>query len=260
MNRVKNKVALVTGAGSGQGAAEAKMLAKEGAKVIATDINFDGVKKVVDEIRAEGYEATAFKHNVASKEEWEEIVNEAVKLYGPITVLVNNAGVLSNVPFEKATYEDWKRVLDINAWSQFVGIQTVLPHMKEAGIGSIINIASMAAVNSSGGLTAYTASKGASDALTRAAAIDLASNNIRVNSVLPGAIRTPMVEAAFQDEDTFKAALDSQPLGYMGTPEDLGHLIVYLASDESRFTTGASILIDGGFNVQAVGTKTKIER
>ena len=260
MDRVKGKVALVTGAGQGQGAAEAKALAAEGSKVIATDINFENVSKVAEEINAQYPDAAiALKHDVSKKEEWDEVVKTGVEKFGNITILINNAGILAPTKYDVLTHEKWQQVMDINAWSQFVGMQTVIPYMKEAGVGSIVNIASMAVVNSSGAFTAYTASKGAVDAFSRAAAVELAPLNIRVNCVLPGTIVTPMVEAAFPDEASMEAANASQPLGRMGTPEDLGHLIVYLASDESKFTTGTSQLIDGGFNVQASGSTAKID-
>jgi len=147
MGRVSGKVAIVTGAGSGQGAAEAR-LAQEGAKVIATDINFDNVLSVVEAINAQrpGV-ALAQLHDVASKEEWLKIVDAGVQAFGPITVLVNNAGIFAQTPYDQLTHEQWQKTMDINAWSQFAGIQTVVPFMKKAGVGSIVNIASLAAVN-----------------------------------------------------------------------------------------------------------------
>jgi NAD(P)-dependent dehydrogenase (short-subunit alcohol dehydrogenase family) len=170
MDRVNGKVAIVTGAGSGQGAAEARLLAQEGAKVIATDINFDKVRGVAEDINAlYPNSALALKHDVSSKEEWLKVADAGVKGFGPITVLVNNAGILAPAPYERVTHEHWQSTMDINAWSQFAGIQTVVPFMKQAGVGSIINVASLAAVNASGRFTAYTASKGAIDAFSRRA-------------------------------------------------------------------------------------------
>jgi NAD(P)-dependent dehydrogenase (short-subunit alcohol dehydrogenase family) len=250
MGRVNGKVAIVTGAGSGQGAAEARLLAQEGAKVIATDINFDNVGKVVEEINAQHPGAAlAQRHDVSSKEEWTRVVETGVQAFGPVTVLVNNAGILAPAPYDRVTHEHWQRTMDVNAWSQFAGIQTVVPFMKQAGVGSIINVASLAAVNASGRFTAYTASKGAIDAFSRAAAIELAPFNIRVNSVDPGVIHTPMVDEAFRGEEVMKATLDAQPLGRLGRPIDVAYLVLYLASDESWFTTGTSQIIDGGLSV-----------
>jgi NAD(P)-dependent dehydrogenase (short-subunit alcohol dehydrogenase family) len=260
MGRVTGKVAIVTGAGSGQGAAEAHLLAHEGAKVIATDINFESVGKVVDEINTQHPgSALAQRHDVSSKEQWTKIIDAGVREFGPITVLVNNAGILAPAPYDRVTHEHWQRTMDINAWSQFVGIQTVVPSMKEAGVGSIINVASLAAVNASGRFTAYTASKGAIDAFSRAAAIELAPFNIRVNSVDPGVIHTPMVDAAFPDHGSMKAAVEAQPLRRLGRPIDVAYLVLYLASDESWFTTGTSQIIDGGLSVMG-GVRPVVEQ
>lgn len=260
MGRVSGKVAIVTGAGSGQGAAEARLLAQEGAKVIATDINFENVGKVVDEINARHPgTALAQRHDVSLKDDWEKVVETGVQAFGAITVLVNNAGILSPAPFDQVTHAHWQKTLDINAWSQFVGIQMVVPFMKRAGVGSIINIASLAVVNASGRFTAYTASKGAVDAFSRAAAIELAPFNIRVNSVDPGVIHTPMVDEAFPDDDAMRAAADAQPLKRLGRPIDVAYLVLYLASDESWFTTGTSQIIDGGLSVMG-GVRPILER
>ncbi|MBP2170800.1 NAD(P)-dependent dehydrogenase (short-subunit alcohol dehydrogenase family) [Erwinia toletana] len=250
MGRVSGKIALVTGAGGGQGEAEARLLASEGAHVIATDINFEAVKKVVEEINAERPGAAlALQHDVALSTDWERVVAEGKTAFGPITILVNNAGILAPAPYDLVTYEHWRRTMDVNAWSQFAGMQAVIPQMKEAGVGAIVNIASLAVVNACGRFTAYTASKGAVDAVSRAAAIELAPMNIRVNSVNPGVISTAMVEEAFPDQASMEAAAAAQPLRRMGRPIDVAYLVLYLASDESWFTTGTSQVIDGGLSV-----------
>ncbi|WP_454858965.1 SDR family NAD(P)-dependent oxidoreductase [Rhizobium binxianense] len=259
MGRVTGKVALVTGAGSGQGAVEARLLAAEGAKVIATDINFDNVSNVVAEINAQ-YPGSALglRHDVSAKDEWTKVVEASVQAFGPITILVNNAGILAPAPYDQVTHVHWQKTMDINAWSQFVGIQTVVPFMKQAGVGSIINIASLAVVNAAGRFTAYTASKGAVDAFSRAAAIELAPFNIRVNSVNPGVIHTPMVDQAFPDDEAMKTALEAQPLRRLGRPIDVAYLVLYLASDEAWFTTGTSQNIDGGLAVMG-GVRPVVE-
>jgi NAD(P)-dependent dehydrogenase (short-subunit alcohol dehydrogenase family) len=260
MGRVSGKVAIVTGAGSGQGAAEARLLAQEGAKVIATDINFENVRKVVDEINAVlPGAALALRHDVSSKEEWTKVAEAGVQAFGPITVLVNNAGILAPATYDQVTYQHWQKTMDINAWSQFAGIQTVVPFMKQAGAGSIVNIASLAAVNAAGRFTAYTASKGAINAFSRAAAIELAPFNIRVNCVNPGVIHTPMVEEAFRGDEVMKATLDAQPLGRLGRPIDIAYYVLYLASDESWFTTGTAQNIDGGLSVMG-GVRPVVEQ
>jgi len=250
MGRLDGKVALITGAGNGQGAAEAKLMADEGAKVIATDIDFDNVKKIVDAINAKyPGRALAFKHDVSSRDEWVNVVEEGVKAFGPVTVLVNNAGVLAPATYDVVTYEHWRKTMDINAWSQFVGMQTVIPCMKKAGVGSIVNIASLAVVNACGRFSVYTASKGAVDAVSRGAAIELAPFNIRVNSVNPGVIHTAMVDQAFPTKEAMDEVAAAQPLLRVGRPIDVAYLVLYLASDESWFTTGTSQVIDGGLSV-----------
>ena len=250
MGRLDGKVALITGAGNGQGAAEAKLMADEGANVIATDIDFDNVKKIVDAINVKHPgRALAFKHDVSSRDEWVKVVDEGVKAFGPVTVLVNNAGVLAPATYDVVTYEHWRKTMDINAWSQFVGMQTVIPFMKKAGVGSIVNIASLAVVNACGRFSVYTASKGAVDAVSRGAAIELAPFNIRVNSVNPGVIHTAMVDQAFPTKEAMDEVAAAQPLLRVGRPIDVAYLVLYLASDESWFTTGTSQVIDGGLSV-----------
>ena len=250
MGRVSGKVALVTGAGGGQGAAEAKLLAAEGAKVIATDINLANVERVVAEINAaQPGQAVATAHDVTQQDDWDRVAQLALDTFGPITILVNNAGILIRASYQETTYEQWKKSMDINAWGTFIGIRTIVPQMKQAGGGSIINIASMAVVNSCGHFTAYTASKGAVEAFSRPAAIELAAHGIRVNSVNPGIIQTHMLEEAGMTSEMLDAAATAHPLGRCGVPEDVAYLILYLASDESRFTTGPSQDIDGGRNV-----------
>jgi NAD(P)-dependent dehydrogenase (short-subunit alcohol dehydrogenase family) len=260
MGRVSGKVALVTGAGTGQGEAEARLLAAEGAFVVATDINEEAVKAVVASINAErSGAAIAMRHDVSSSEDWQAVAAEAEATFGPITILVNNAGILAPASYDKVTHAHWQRTMDVNAWSQFVGMQTVIPQMEKAGVGSIVNIASLAVVNACGRFTAYTASKGAVDAVSRAAAIELAPLNIRVNSVDPGVIHTAMVDEAFPDDASIAAAAAAQPLRRMGRPIDVAYLVLYLASDEAWFTTGTSQVIDGGLSVSG-GVTPVMER
>ena len=251
MSRLDGKVAIVTGAGMGQGEAEARLLVELGAKVVATDVNVANVERVVSEINARkpGF-AIAMKHDVASKDEWETVVAKAIATFGPITILVNNAGIYSKMTYDTLTHEHWQHIMNVNAWGAFVGTQCVVPSMRDAGGGSIINVASLAAVNACGRFTAYTASKGAVDAFTRAAAIELAAFNIRVNCINPGVIHTSMVEEAFPTKADMDAAAAMQPLKRFGRPIDVAYLVAYLASDEAWFTTGTSQIIDGGLSVE----------
>jgi NAD(P)-dependent dehydrogenase (short-subunit alcohol dehydrogenase family) len=258
MPRLEGKVAIVTGAGAGQGAEEARILAELGAKVVATDLNANAVQSVVATINRERLGcAIALTHDVSSRDDWLRVVTDASAAFGAINVLVNNAGVLSRVAFDKLTLEQWQATMNVNAWGVFAGIQAVVPWMQKAGGGSIINIASTAAVSAVGGLSAYTASKGAVDALTRAAAIELAPSNIRVNCIHPGIIQTAMVEKSLSTKEALAAAASAIPLGRLGRPVDVAYLVAYLASDEAWFTTGASLVIDGGATVEGGGGRVK---
>lgn len=251
MRRLEGKVAIVTGAGAGQGAAEARLLVELGAKVVATDIDARAVEDVAADLnRALPGSAVALQHDVSSREDWTRVVSEAAIAFGPVTVLVNNAGIHAHIPFDALTLEQWQGTMNVNAWSVFAGIQAVVPGMREAGGGSIVNIASAAVITAVGGLSVYTASKGAIDALTRGAAIELAPHNIRVNCINPGIIQTAIVERSFSTEATLAAAASAIPLGRLGRPIDVAYLVAHLASDESWFTTGASLVVDGGASIE----------
>ncbi|GAA0399682.1 SDR family NAD(P)-dependent oxidoreductase [Paenibacillus motobuensis] len=250
MGRLANKVAIITGSAGGQGKAEAILFAKEGAKVVVTDVQEDKVNQVVAIIKENGGEAIGFYHNVASEDNWIQVVGDTVKAFGKVDILVNNAGVTSDTSFIETSLEKWNKVIDINLTGTFLGMKHVIPVMLENGGGSIINISSIAGLTGGSGASAYTASKGAIRLLTKGAAVDYAKNNIRVNSVHPGYIETPMTEAFFAIEpmlEWFKAAT---PLPYLGKPEDIADGVLYLASDESKFVTGIELPIDGGYSAK----------
>jgi NAD(P)-dependent dehydrogenase (short-subunit alcohol dehydrogenase family) len=258
MPRLEGKVAIVTGAGDGQGEAEARLLAQLGARVVATDLNAKAVQDVVESIDREiSGSSIALLHDVSSRDDWSRIVAEARDAFGPVNVLVNNAGVLARVAYDQLTLDQWQATMNVNAWGVFAGIQAVAPSMQAAGGGSIINIGSAAAVSAVGGLSAYTASKGAIDALTRAAAIELAPSNIRVNCILPGIVQTAMVERSLPTQEALAAAASTIPLGRLGRPADIAYLVAYLASDEAWFTTGASLVVDGGASVEGGGARLR---
>jgi len=252
MGRLTGKVALITGAGNGQGASEAYFFAKEGAKVIATDIEFTNVSEVVNKINAEFPDsAIALKHDVSSEEAWIQVVEEGVKTFGNINVLVNNAGIAITTPYTQLTLDMFQRTMNINAWSQLVGIRTVVPYMKKAGGGSIINIGSLASKINAGGFSAYTMSKGAVEAMTRSAAAELGPVGIRVNSVHPGGIATRMVtENKDITQEAVRQIEAALPLRRLGTADEVAHLVVFLASDEAAYITGAEHIIDGGQWIQ----------
>jgi len=252
MGRLDGKVAIITGAASGMGAAEARLFAKEGAKVIATDMQEELLQSVVNEINSElGDVALALKHNVAEENEWIEVIKRAVGKFGKIDILINNAGITGHlVAIEDYTVEEWNKVMNINSTGNFLGIKHVAPEMKKNGQGSIVNISSLAAMNGSGGISAYTASKGATRSLTKGAAVSLGPNQIRVNSIHPGYIETPMLSAVTSNEDLKKQFISTVPIGYLGKPEDVAYSALFLASDEARFISGIELIVDGAQTVR----------
>lgn len=249
MGRLDGKVAIITGAGSGQGAEEARLFAREGAKVVATDIQADKVKAVAEEISGNGGEAISFSHDVTKEEEWEMVVRETVSQFGKVDILINNAGIGGAEGFgliDTVDLNAWNRFMTVNATSNFLGIKAVVPEMRKNGQGSIVNISSMAGIIGGAAGVHYTASKGATRLLTKGAAVELGPDNIRVNSIHPGFINTPMTSVVLDDAEMKAGALKDIPLGIVGEPEDVAYLALFLASDEARFITGAEHLIDGG--------------
>lgn len=250
MSRLENKVAIVTGAGGGMGKEEALLFAKEGAKVIVTDIQEDLVKEVVAEIIENGGEAVGYHHDVTDEDTWNNIVQETIETYGKVDILVNNAGITIQEQLHETTVEQWDRVMDINLTGTFLGMKAVIPNMTENGGGSIINISSISGLTGGGGASPYTASKGAVRMLTKAAAVDYAKQNIRVNSVHPGVIITPMTEEMFEDEQMRAWAHSVTPLPNLGEASDVANGVLYLASDESKFVTGIELPIEGGYTAK----------
>lgn len=247
MGRLDNKVAIITGAAGGMGKADALLFVQEGAKVAITDLQEDKIKDVVAEIEALGGEAIGFKHNVASEEDWVRVVDETVQKFGKIDILVNNAGVSNATPFMDLTVEGWEKTMSINVTSIFLGQKYVIPHMIEAGGGSIVNISSIAGLTGGSGAGPYTASKGAVRMLTKATAVDYAKHNIRCNSVHPGYIETPMTVDLFKDEQMMQWFQSQTPLPRLGKAEDIARGVLFLASDESSYITGVELPIDGGY-------------
>ena len=254
MGRVDGKVAIVTGAAGGQGSAEAKLLAKEGAKVVATDLNEDGAKEVADEINKQyGDVAIGLKHDVTSEKDWETVVEQAVSRFGSLDVLVNNAGIGGEEGFksiEDYDYDSWQKFMKVNADSQYLGTKKAYPKMKDAGKGSIINISSMAGLVGGAAGSQYSASKGAIRLFSKATAIELAPYKIRVNSVHPGFIDTAMVSVVTEDEEATQNAMQGIPLQEIGTPDDVAYAVLFLASDESKYITGTEVVVDGGSTAQ----------
>ena len=243
--RLQGKVAIITGAANGMGAAEARLFAKEGAKVVATDLNEEKLNEVVANVKAAGGEITGIKQNVASEEEWKAVVAKTVELYGKVDVLVNNAGVAMSKNFATMEMDEWNWVMDINLNGCVLGMKYAIPEMQKVGGGSVINISSIGGIVGMAGSSPYTAAKGALRSLSKSAAVEYGKDKIRVNSVHPGIIVTPMTAPSMEDAMPYYKMHTQLP--YFGNPEDVAHGVVFLASDESRFMTGAELVIDGGW-------------
>lgn len=244
MGRLENKVAIVTGAAQGMGAAHATRFIKEGAKVVITDLNEEKGAALANEL---GENALFVKHNVTSEEDWAAVIAQTEEAFGPVHILVNNAGISFNKGLQTLTLDDYRKIVDINQVSVFLGMKAVLPSMQKVENGSIVNISSMNGLVA--GVVGYTDTKFAVRGMTKAAAIELAEFGIRVNSVHPGVIATPMT----QQEDA-KAAIEEFskfiPLKRVAQVEEVSNLVLYLASDESSYSTGAEFVIDGGLTAQ----------
>ncbi len=249
--RLEGKVALISGGSRGQGAVEAKLFAREGAKVVFGDILDDAGKQVEAEIQEAGAEATYVHLDVTKEDDWQSAVNTAVDRYGKLDILVNNAGILIRRGIEDTTGEDWERFLEVIAKGTFLGTKHAIPAMREAGGGSIVNISSTAGlVASPSGSASYTASKGAVRLLTKSTAIQYAREGIRCNSVHPGPIDTDMIRDTLTDSARLEERMQRLPMGRVGTAEEIAYGVLYLASDEASFVTGSELVIDGGTTAQ----------
>jgi len=251
--RFSGKVAIVTGAAGGIGLACAQLMVKAGAKVTATDVQLELLQKEVSAIKDSGGEdIIAMELDVRSPESWKAVVDKTIQKFGKIDILVNNAGIHIAKGILESEVEDWDKVMAINTTGVFLGMKSVIPYMQKNGQGSIINISSIAALvggASDGGGAAYSASKGAVRSLTKHAAQNFAKDKIRVNSIHPGAIYTPLMEkTGISHEGAVEHFKNDYPLPpHVGAPEDIAYGVLYLASDESRFVTGEELVIDGGF-------------
>ena len=255
--RVDGKQALVTGAAQGLGAAIARMLAREGARVLLTDINAAGAAEQAAWINHEYGAGTAFSlpHDVTSREEWSRAVDVAQDVLGGLSVLVNNAGIGVKGNIETCTLEDWRQGFAVNVDSVFLGCQAALPLMKAGQPGSIVNISSIAGLIASDTMPGYNASKAAVWMLSKSVALYCAKQgwDIRCNSVHPTFVDTPILDGiavnAGREVDLVRGKLARQvPLGRIGVPDDVASAVLYLASDESRFVTGAELKVDGGIS------------
>jgi NAD(P)-dependent dehydrogenase (short-subunit alcohol dehydrogenase family) len=250
MGRVEGKVALVTGGASGLGRATAIMLAKEGAKVAVTDINEAGGKAVAAEI---GDAAAFFRHDVTNEGEWQLVLAATVKAFGKLNILVNSAGIGMSKTVEELTLEEWRRVHSIDLDSVFLGCKYAVSIIAKSGGGSIVNISSIAGIIAGHNMAAYNSAKAGVRLLSKSVALHCARKgyNIRCNSVHPTFIDTPILDRykeRFGKEEALAKLARQVPIGRVGEPNDVAYGILYLASDESKFMTGAELVLDGGIS------------
>jgi NAD(P)-dependent dehydrogenase (short-subunit alcohol dehydrogenase family) len=257
MNALEGKVAVVTGAASGIGLASARLFARSGARVLLIDIDAAG-DRIAVELRSNGGEAIFMQHDVAEESSWAAVISRALETHGRLDVLVNNAGISFVKPLAEMTLAEWHRVMAVNVDGVFLGTRQAVMAMRRGGRGgSIINISSATGMVGVPLASAYCASKGAVRLFTKAVALEVACDGIRVNSVHPGAVRTPIWEKAegWQDfvaqaggtEAAWKKLESATPLRRMAEPEEIAAAIGYLASDDSKFMTGSELVIDGGY-------------
>lgn len=252
MSRLHNKVAIVTGAAGGMGESIARLFAKEGGLVLATDIQFEKMNAWVQEARKHSLSVECIRHDVTSASDWQKVVEKALHLYGKIDILINNAGVYQPMETTEATsLERWNQILAINLTSAFLGAKAVLPHLKESGSGSIVNISSIAGLVGGNG-AAYSSSKAGMLLLTKDQAVEFAPFNIRVNSIHPGGVLTPMTEHILPADSAARDAMMKAmcPLGRIGEAIEIAYGALFLASDESSYMTGAELVIDGGLTAR----------
>ena len=245
--RLQDKVAIITGAARGMGASEARIFASEGAKVVLADIQVEDGQAVTKEITDSGGHAVFVEMDVSSQADWDRTIEAAISNFGKIDVLINNAGIIERDSLEETTEETWDRIMAVNAKGIFLGTKAVIPHMRAAGGGAIVNISSISGMISQG-YPAYNASKGAIRVFTKSSAVELARDNIRVNSIHPGTIWTSMstYKRAFTPEDRAKII----PMRRVGQPEEIAWAALFLASDEASYMTGSEVVIDGGVTAE----------
>jgi len=249
MKRAENKVVIITGGALGIGRETCLLLAKEGAKVAITDVLEKEGKKLAEEIKLSGGTAKFWHLDVSKESEVERVLASVVKEYGKIDSIVNNAGIAgADKPTHEVSEKEWDTVMNINVKGVFFCTKHSIPYMKKSGGGSIVNISSVYGMVGAGDIPPYHASKGAVRLMSKNDALIYAKNNIRVNSVHPGFIWTPLVEKLGKDIPGFREKLDSlHPIGHIGEPIDIAYGILYLISDETKFVTGSELVIDGGY-------------
>ncbi|MDH4077070.1 MAG: glucose 1-dehydrogenase [Acidimicrobiia bacterium] len=244
MGRLDGKVAIVTGGSRGQGEAEVRLFAAEGARVVVSDVRLDLGQALADEL---GDGVAFFRHDVAQEEEWDAVVAFTTERFGPPTVLVNNAGIAYGAPIAQHSLEDFERLVAVNQVGVFLGTKAVIAPMTAAGGGSIVNISSGAGLRATKYLIGYAATKYAVTGMTACAALELARHNIRVNSIHPGLVDTPMLGS--NTPEMTAGMLKGTPQRRMGEPIEIARVALFLASDEASYMTGAHVPVDGGVTV-----------
>ena len=244
MARLQDKVIIITGAAQGMGATHARLCIEAGAKVVLTDINTEKGQALAAEL---GNQALFIQHNVTSEDDWTQVIAATQAYFGTINVLDNNAGITQSKSILETSLDDYRRILEINQVSVFLGMKAVIPSMQASKQGSIINISSINGLV--GGAIGYTDSKFAVRGMTKAAALECAPFGIRVNSVHPGVIATPMIMQG-DTKTAVEAFAKSIPLKRVAQPEEVSRLVLYLASDDSSYSTGSEFIVDGGLTAQ----------
>lgn len=242
MARLSGKIAVITGGASGIGASMAKLFTEQGATVIAADVNEKALAEISKENGIDG-----LKLDITSETGWEDFIKQVKDKHGRIDILINNAGVTSEKPIQDIDYKDWEFLSKINGFGTMMGMKYVGALMQEQKSGSIVNLSSVTAQVGMG-LNSYSASKGSVRAITKAAAAEFGRSGVRVNAVFPGVIETPMTANLSSSSDQLKQINAMTPMGRLGKPEEVANAILFLASDEASFITGAELVIDGGYS------------
>ena len=246
--RLDGKVALVSGGASGIGAAHARVFAAEGARVVIGDIQEDKGQEVAAGVKNNGGGAIFVRLDVTSENDWQNAVHEAVGRFGKLTTLINNAGVYWPAGVEEETRDKWQKMIEINQTGVWLGMKTAAPALRASGNAAIVNISSLYGLIGSPGSIAYHASKGAVRLMTKAAALEYVRQGIRVNSIHPGQIDTPILAGLTPEQDA--EIKEATPMGRLGRPEEIAYGSLYLCSDEASYTTGTELVIDGGWFAQ----------
>lgn len=254
MGRVQEKVAIITGGARGQGEATARLFAREGAKVVITDLLVEEGEAVARDL---GDSARFVRHDVTSEEDWKRVVAAAVDRFGRLDILINNAGIMQRTPVVDCSLDEFRGVLDVNLVGPFLGMKTCAPVMERTGGGAIVNISSIQGIVGRAGTPGYTASKFGLRGLTKTAALELGTLGVRVNSVHPGGVDTPLIQDAVPGVELTPEMLDAShahlPVPRCGRPEDIAPTSLFLASDEAAYITGAELVIDGGLTCGYTG-------